>query len=54
MTQKTICDLCKNKEAHFDGKTTFGPWAYMCQQCFTRYGIGLGLGKGQKLKGETK
>ena len=47
------CDFC-SKEGHkvparYDGKTTFGPWANMCQAHFAIYGIGLGLGRGQRL-----
>ena len=36
-------------EAHYDGKTIHGPWAYMCEQHFTEFGVGLGTGRGQKL-----
>lgn len=48
------CDLCRgwrNKivPAAFDGKTKFGPWANMCEDDFTLYGIGLGTGRGQRL-----
>lgn len=42
------CDFC-GSNAVYDGKTNRGPWAYMCESCFTEYGVGLGLGKGQKL-----
>jgi hypothetical protein len=42
------CDFCK-REANYDGKTIYGVWAYMCKGCFKIYGIGLGLGKGQRL-----
>ena len=44
------CDIrgCKNK-AEYDGKTNFGCWANMCSKCFKIWGLGLGLGKGQKL-----
>jgi len=42
------CNFC-DKPAHYDGKTTMGPWAYMCEEHFKMYGIGLGTGKGQKL-----
>lgn len=35
--------------AMYDGKTVFGPWAYMCEQCFGVWGAGLGMGKGQRL-----
>jgi len=49
-----ICDICKHERhvqilARYDGKTIFGPWANMCTECFTSYGIGLGTGLGQKL-----
>ncbi len=30
-----------------DGCTRFGFWANLCLTCYVRYGIGLGLGKGQ-------
>lgn len=47
------CDFCsQNKKitvAMYDAKTSAGPWAYMCEEHFKKYGIGLGLGKGQKL-----
>lgn len=49
------CDICKNQQdrvirpAVYDGKTVFGPWAYMCEEDFQDFGIGLGTGKGQKL-----
>lgn len=44
------CDIpkCENT-ALYDGATTFGPWAYMCQAHFDALGVGLGLGRGQKL-----
>jgi len=45
------CDLCKSKTlARYDARTTFGPWAYMCQDHFDRFGPGrLGTGFGQQL-----
>ena len=42
------CDFC-SKKAQYDGRTKQGPWAYMCASCFKELGVGLGLGKGQKL-----
>lgn len=42
------CDFCESK-ARFDGKTVFGPWANMCELHFKANGVGLGLGRGQKL-----
>lgn len=35
--------------AAYDGKTTTGPWANMCEECYTGYGVGLGTGKGHRL-----
>lgn len=35
--------------AVYDARSKSGPWAYMCQAHFDRYGVGLGMGKGQKL-----
>jgi len=47
------CDIHKQYVAGvpalYDGKTVHGPWAYMCQPCFDALGVGLGLGKGQRL-----
>lgn len=43
------CDICANATAAYDGLTWLGPWAYMCEGCFTKYGTGLGLGVGQRL-----
>ena len=42
------CDFC-SATAQYDGKTRMGPWANMCPMHFRTYGIGLGLGRGQKL-----
>jgi hypothetical protein len=42
------CDFCGGTAA-YDGKTKMGPWGFMCKMDFARYGVGLGLGKGQKL-----
>ncbi len=43
------CDFCDEK-AKVDGATRLGPWAYMCDYHFKEEGLGLGLGKGQKLE----
>jgi len=49
------CDFCKQdptilyQEAIVDGRTKMGPWAFMCRDCFKKFGTGLGLGRGQKL-----
>ena len=43
------CDICQTHPAVVDGKTTFGPWGYMCSDCFDSVGVGLGTGRGQIL-----
>lgn len=47
------CDLCSDKPAVWDGPTTMGPWAYMCQSCAEAYhvygGRETGVGIGQRL-----
>jgi hypothetical protein len=53
------CDFCKieiindvrkkSNDCLYDGKTVLGPWALMCEEHFQELGIGLGIGKGQKL-----
>lgn len=44
------CDIHRGEHpAKYDGKTTLGPWANMCQEAFDEYGVGLGTGKGQRL-----
>lgn len=59
-TQVTVaslpeCDLCKSEgkppeQASYDGKTVFGPWAFMCESHWLLVGVGqLGTGYGQKL-----
>jgi hypothetical protein len=44
------CDICSReiKREFVDGKTVMGPWALMCRRCVGSYGVGLGLGRGQK------
>ena len=42
------CDFCGDT-AHYDGNTKLGPWGNMCEGCFRKYGVGLGLGRGQEL-----
>jgi len=52
MEQKEVlkCDYCCQEKAQYDAKTKHGPWAYLCEECFQKIGVGLGLGKGQKLE----
>ena len=35
--------------ASYDGKTSMGPWANMCEDHFQSHGTGLGTGRGQRL-----
>ena len=47
-----LCDLCPShqpKEARYDGRTVSGYWAFMCTAHFASHGVGLGMGKGQRL-----
>jgi len=47
------CDFCKlagkDVKPVVDGRTQMGPWAGMCEEHFKQYGMGLGLGYGQRL-----
>ena len=53
MAEMPDCDFCaekaKTRPASYDGKTTFGPWAYMCEDHFKTFGVGVGIGLGQRL-----
>ena len=42
------CDFC-SAVAKYDGKTVFGAWGFMCSMCFSKHGMGTGLGVGQEL-----
>jgi hypothetical protein len=51
-----LCDFrdlmhqSKPVEAHYDARTMFGSWAYMCDHCYEAFGLGqLGTGYGQRL-----
>jgi hypothetical protein len=51
------CDFCGKDPKKFfvDGRTTFGPWALMCEKCYPSHGTGqLGLGYGQKYDAKTR
>ena len=51
------CDFCEDEKgeyvperAYVDGRTRQGPWAYMCREHWSRYGVGVfGTGNGQRL-----
>ncbi len=49
MTSRKYCDLC-GELALYDAKTTAGPWGYLCEAHYQEHGIGLGLGRGQRLE----
>ena len=50
------CNICKDGLDRFINKMWFvdgrikgrTQWALMCPECFEHYGVGLGVGKGQK------
>jgi len=46
------CDLCHRPctKTLYDARTLFGPWAVMCEKCYTSVGLGLGTGYGRKYK----
>jgi hypothetical protein len=50
------CDVCHKElnKRFVDGRTIRGYWAYMCSECHTNVGIGLGIGKGQVFVLTTK
>ena len=45
-------DNCRMTPWFVDGKTHLGPWGLMCSDHFLKYGLGLGLGRGQRYSGE--
>ena len=54
-TKPVKCDLCNRRfnsteDKHFyDFRNTInGSWGLGCKKCFQRYGVGLGIGRGQK------
>lgn len=46
--EKPLCNIC-NEPAEYDAMTKYGNWAYLCERHYEKLGIGLGLGKGQRL-----
>lgn len=46
------CDICEGAISKYfiDGRTFMGPWAFMCRNCHTSNGCGLGVGNGQLYK----
>jgi hypothetical protein len=49
------CDVCGHAIGDFfyDAKLREGWWGLVCEQCFNRFGCGLGLGRGQKYDSKT-
>ncbi len=47
------CDIClshgSEKEAVYEAKTSFGPWAFLCEKCFDEVGISLKMGLGRRV-----
>ena len=50
------CDFCRDSgvtiPAEYDGRTVFGPCAYMCLSHFERFGQGLGYATGKRIPRE--
>jgi hypothetical protein len=53
ISEPKFCDFCRELgnevQAAVDGLTTSGHWADMCDMHFADHGVGLGLGRGQRL-----
>jgi hypothetical protein len=44
------CQICNERPAAYDGKTTMGPWAFMCDTCWNLHGVGVtGVGYAQRI-----
>jgi hypothetical protein len=52
------CDICLShgveKDAVYEAKTTFGPWAFLCEECFNEVGISLNMGLGRRIISKRK
>jgi len=44
------CELCHGPigDEFIDGKLRTGPWALLCPDCSRKWGVGLGIGRGQR------
>ena len=51
----TECQMCESelKEVFYDARMCYGSWALLCEGCFDIFGVGLGLGRGQKYRLDT-
>ena len=38
VSEYPMCDIC-SKEAHYDSKTYYGAWAYLCDECLAEIGM---------------
>jgi hypothetical protein len=49
------CDICHKAlgDSFVDGATTMGPWGIMCKNCFPVFGVGLGIGRGQRYEKQS-
>lgn len=54
-TKTKYCSFCMAKgimqQARFEGRTEEGDWAYMCFKHYAQHGVGLGIGRGQRING---
>ena len=48
----TKCDVCKGiiGLVFYDAATVMGPWGNLCPNCFSKYGYGVGAGRGQEYR----
>lgn len=53
---ETMCEICRKeiKTILVDGRIHSGQWAVMCFLCYRDYGVGPGVGKGQKYRWEEE
>lgn len=58
VTVRPDCDFCQRDgfgmPAQYDARTQLGRWAYMCRTHYGLHGVGLGLGKGQRIIVESE
>ena len=54
LTHYEYCQMCAKGDvvatASYDAKLSVGQWAYVCQKHYEQFGVGLGLGLGQKIE----
>lgn len=44
------CDIHGDHPAAYDARTRTGQWGFLCEAAFREHGVGLGTGKGQRLR----